>query len=69
MEICLNQTKAMKKHPPILKETEIAIVEYFKKNNDNRSPQIAKIFGVQVHQVEKIINNYLKLKITYTKIY
>lgn len=59
----------MRKHPPISSETEIKIVEYFKTNNDNKTITIAKVFGVQTHQVEKIINDYLKPKIKDLKIY
>jgi hypothetical protein len=59
----------MRKHPKISAETEIKIIEYFKKNDDNRSIHIAKVFGVQVHQTEKIINDFLKPKINNLKIY
>ncbi len=59
----------MRKHPKISTETEIKIIEYFKKNDDNRCPHIAKVFGVQTHQVEHIINEYLKPKINNLKIY
>lgn len=59
----------MRKHPKISTETKIKIIEYFKKNEDNRIPQIAKVFGVQTHQVEHIINEYLKPKIKSLKIY
>ena len=59
----------MRKHPKISQENEIKILEYFKKNDDNRSTHIAKVFGVQVHQVESIINEFLKPKIKSLKIY
>jgi hypothetical protein len=50
----------MKKHPPVPPEKELEIIEFFKTQRDNRTNTIASAFEVQPHQVEKIINDFLK---------
>jgi len=52
----------MRKHPPVPQETKNKIIEFFQKENDNRSTVIAEKFDVKIHQVEKILNDYLKPK-------
>lgn len=49
-----------KRHPPVPQETKTKIIEFFKKENDNRSIVIAEKFNVKIHQVEKILNDFLK---------
>ena len=51
----------MRKYPEIQKEKELEIIEFFKTQKDNRGKIIALHFGVQTQQVEKILNEYLKL--------
>jgi hypothetical protein len=52
----------MRKHPPVEREKELKIIEFFKTQHDNRTIVIAEKFDVQIHQVEKIINDFLKPK-------
>jgi predicted HTH transcriptional regulator len=47
----------------ISETTKSKIIEYFKTNKNNSSPEISKKFGVSGNNVDAILNNYLKTKI------
>lgn len=52
----------MRKYPEVTQQQRIEIIEYWKSNKDNRTEVLALKFNLKIHQVDEVINRYLKEK-------
>lgn len=50
-------------HPPLTKEQTSAIIDAFKHDLDNRTKVLAGKFNVPLHQINDVINRYLRLQL------
>ncbi len=52
----------MRKYPEVTQQQRIEIIEYWKSNKDNSTEVLALKFNLKRHQVDEVINSYLKEK-------